>query len=164
MEVFEMLPEGTLAELINDRIFMSPSPLYAHQKTSMELLFSILKFIKKNDLGICLAAPIDIFFDEKNVLQPDIVFIANENLSIIKDNKIQGSPDLIVEILSEGNKDHDHETKKEVYEKFGIREYFIVDPETKETLTYYLQNKKFEKQSSQNRIITSKFLNNSFSF
>lgn len=164
MEVFMTLPEGTLAELINDRIYMSPSPFYSHQNISAELAMQIRYYVKQNNLGICIAAPIDIFFDDKNVLQPDIVFIAKENMSIIKDNRIKGSPDLIIEILSPGNKNHDLEIKRDIYEKFGIKEYFIVEPETKETITYYMQNKKFEKQPSTKEIITSNLLNNSFSF
>lgn len=164
IEVFMMLPEGTLAELINDSIYMSPSPFYSHQNISAELAMQIRYYVKQNNLGICIAAPIDIFFDDKNVLQPDIIFIAKENMSIIKDNRIKGSPDLIIEILSPGNKNHDLEIKKDIYEKFGIKEYFIVEPETKETITWYMQNKKFVKQPSVKGMITAKLLNNSFPF
>ncbi len=164
IEVFEMLPEGTLAELIDDKIYMSPSPKYIHQEILGELYTQIRLHVKKNKLGACIISPIDVFFDEENVMQPDIVFIAKDNLSIIKENKIKGSPDLIIEVLSPGNETHDTEVKKYVYEKFGINEYYIVDPETKETITYYLQNKNFQKQPSEKGKITSALLNQSFSF
>lgn len=164
MEVFMMLPEGTLAELINDTVFMSPAPDFLHQTISLELAVQISNHSKKNNLGMCVTAPMDVFFDSKNALQPDILFIATDNLGIIKDGKIKGSPDLIVEILSPGNKRHDTEKKKSIYEKFAVKEYFIVDPETKETITWYLTKEKYVKQTSAKGKIKSKLLKKTFSF
>jgi Uma2 family endonuclease len=60
-------------------------------------------------------------------------------MGIVNDNRIKGSPGLIIEILSPGNKKHDTE-KKVAYEKFGVKEYFVVDPETKETITWHFVN------------------------
>ncbi|MDQ3683898.1 MAG: Uma2 family endonuclease [Bacteroidota bacterium] len=164
IEVFEMLPEGTLAELIYDKIYMSPSPLYSHQQIAGELFTQIMLFVKEKQAGVCIISPIDIFLDDKNVLQPDIVFISKEKMYIIKDNRIKGCPDLIVEILSPGNEHHDKEIKKEVYEKFGVKEYFIVNPKTKETIAYFLENNKYVEQTSSTGVIVSQILNNSFSF
>ncbi|MES1218328.1 MAG: Uma2 family endonuclease [Bacteroidota bacterium] len=164
MEVFMMLPEGTLAELINDRIYMSPAPNYSHQDLSGELYTQLRTFIKKNNLGNCISAPVDVFFDDRNVLQPDILFIATENMGIIKGGKVKGCPDMIIEILSPGNKDHDKVIKKAAYEKFGVKEYFIVDPENKETITWYLTGKKYAKQVSVKGKIKSKLLKKIFSF
>lgn len=164
MEVFMMLPEGTLAELINDTVFMSPAPDFLHQTISLELAVQISNHSKKNNLGVCVTAPMDVFFDGKNVLQPDLLFIATDNLGIIKDGKIKGSPDLIVEILSPGNKRHDTEKKKAIYEKFGVKEYFIVDPETKEIITWYLTKEKYVKQPGVKAKLKSKLLRKTFSF
>jgi Uma2 family endonuclease len=164
MEVFMMLPEGTLAELINDTIFMSPAPNYYHQSISLNLAAQINIHIQKNNLGECVTAPMDVFFDNKNVLQPDIILIAADNLSIVQNGKIKGTPDLIIEIVSPGNKKHDTETKKSIYEKFGATEYFIVDPETKDTITWYLADKKYTKQPSVKGKIKSKLLKKTFAF
>jgi Uma2 family endonuclease len=164
MEVFMMLPEGTLAELINDTIYMSPTPNYYHQSTSLQLATQINLHIQKNNLGECVTAPMDVFFDHKNVLQPDIIFISASNLSIIQNGKLKGCPDLIIEIISPGNKKHDTEKKKALYEQFGVKEYFIVDPETKETITWYLTDKKYTKQLSTKGKIKSKLLKKTFSF
>jgi Uma2 family endonuclease len=163
MEVFMMLPEGTWAELINDVIYMSPTPNYKHQKLSAALIAEIYVHAKKNESGTCLAT-IDVFFDGKNVFQPDILFITKENMGIIQNGKIKGSPDLIIEILSPGNKKHDTEKKKTVYEKFGVKEYFIIDPESKTTITYYLTGKKYSRQRSLKSKITSKLLKKTFTF
>lgn len=78
--------------------------------------------------GIVLSAPLDVHLDKENVIQPDIIFICNDNLSIIKDQKIQGAPDLLVEILSPSTGGRDKVMKKELYERFGVREYWVVDP------------------------------------
>jgi Uma2 family endonuclease len=164
MEVYMMLPEGTLAELINDIIYMSPTPDFYHQELSFELSFQLGKHVKENDSGKIVVAPMDVFFDQKNVLQPDILFITKENLSIVKSGKIKGSPDLIIEILSPGNKKHDTEIKKAVYEKFSVKEYFVVDPETKEVITWYLTKNKFVKQLSAKGKVKSKLLKKTFSF
>ena len=164
MEVFMMLPEGTLAELINDTIYMAPAPGYEHQKVILDLAFQMHGYIEKNKIGTCVLAPIDVFFDNKNVLQPDILFISKQNMGIIKSGKIKGTPDIIIEILSPGNKKPDTEKKKVVYEKFGVKEYFTADPETKETITWYLTRNKFVKQVSAKGKLKSKLLRKTFSF
>jgi Uma2 family endonuclease len=163
MEVFMMLPEGTLAELINDTIYMSPAPNYDHQDLISELLMQIRAHVKENQLGSCVTTA-DVFFDEKNVFEPDILFISKANLDIIQEKKIKGCPDLIIEILSPGNKDHDKVKKKAVYEKFGVKEYFIIDPDNKETITWYLSGTKYAKQLSVKGKMKSKLLKKTFSF
>ncbi|MCA6433333.1 MAG: Uma2 family endonuclease, partial [Cytophagales bacterium] len=82
MEVFKMLPEGTLAELINGQIYMSPTPTNLHQRISRKLEIKLNEFIDRNFLGEIFHAPLDIYFDsEANAVQPDIIFISKENAS-----------------------------------------------------------------------------------
>jgi Uma2 family endonuclease len=165
MEVFMMLPEGTLAELINDAVYMSPSPNYHHQDILSELVMIIRFHVKKYRLGSCLVAPMDVFLDNKNAVQPDILVILATNMVILTDDgKIKGAPDFIIEILSPGNKKHDTEKKKVVYERFGVKEYFIIDPDNKEPISYYLVNNKFVKQESLKGKIKSKLLKKTFTF
>ena len=135
MEVFEMLPEGTLAEVINNVLYMSPAPTFEHQDLLGDLFVKIRTHVMINDLGKCVSAPVDIYLGNKNAVQPDIIFIATDNLNIIKDGKVKGVPDLIVEVLS-GNKKHDLQTKKTLYEEFGVKEFFIVNKDMKEVVTY----------------------------
>ena len=142
MEVYKMLPEGTLAELINGQIFMSPTPTNLHQRISRKLLIKLSEFVEKRSLGEVFDAPLDIYLDNyKNSVQPDIIFISKDNPSQPLDHiPYHGIPDLLIEILSPSNDDHDLITKKELYEKFGVKEYWIVDPITKEVLVYQLLN------------------------
>lgn len=120
VELFEILPEGILCEVIENTLYMTPTPNFFHQELSGELQYAILNEIKKaNNSGKCVAAPTDVFLDDLNAYQPDIIFIAKENLKIIKEGKIRGAPDLIIEILSPGSVKHDKITKRIVYERIA---------------------------------------------
>lgn len=120
--------------------------------------------ITENDPGECVFAPIDVYLDDSNaIIQPDIIFIAKDHLSIIKNGKVKGAPDLIVEVFS-GNKKQDLQVKKNLYEAFGMREYFIINPEGKEVIFYYLNDDKFVLQESKAGKIKSKILQKQFHF
>jgi Uma2 family endonuclease len=141
MEVFQMLPEGTLAELINGSLYMSPAPTTNHQKIIRDLFLKIYEPVSKSSLGELLFSPCDVFLDEtSNAVQPDIIYVSKKRLSIIKEDAIHGVPDLLIEVLSAGNSNHDLVRKKELYQEFGVQEYWIVDPETKESIGFTLKN------------------------
>ncbi len=164
MEVYDMLPEGTLAELINNHLYMSPAPLFNHQDTSGEIFFQLRQFLKNK--GKVITAPFDVKLDERyNAVQPDIIVILKSNPNQInKEGKYIGVPDLLVEILSPGNKDYDLITKKELYEKFGVQEYWVVDPDTKLALGFSLNENHYQKISEEIGVIKSALLNANFSF
>ncbi len=125
---FAELPEGTLAQLLEGEIFMVPAPVPEHQRVSGKLFTRLLQYVERKNLGEIFFSPIDVFLDEHNVVQPDLVYISEEKRSIIGEKRIEGAPDWIAEILSEGNAYHDLKTKKKLYEKHGVAEYWIVDP------------------------------------
>jgi Uma2 family endonuclease len=164
VELFEMLPEGLNREVIHNKLYMSPAPPFEHQDLSAELTAQIRSFVKIKKLGSCVASPIDIFLDGNNAFQPDIIFIATKNLGIIKKEKVRGAPDLVIEIVSPGSKKNDYITKRGVYEKNGVKEYFIVDPLSKKTTAYFLIDGLFTKQSEKKGKLISKPLKKTFSF
>ena len=95
MEVFKILPEGTLCEVINGQLFMSPSPLTHHQIVVTDLLTDINLYCRKSKLARVFVAPYDVYLDEEeNAVQPDIVVVLKENKNIIKEH-IHGVPDII---------------------------------------------------------------------
>src|SRR5689334_15364090 len=102
MEVYKSLPEGTLAELIEGTLYMSPSGNTFHQRISRKLTSSFEKFLEQNPAtGEFFVAAYDVYLDEESTaVQPDLIFVLSENSSIIKDDCIHGVPDLLVEILS----------------------------------------------------------------
>ena len=139
-EVYEMLPEGTLAELIDNQIYMSPAPFSSHQKLLLKLANKLVEIVENVNLGEVIIAPFDVKLEAaRNAVQPDITVILKSNAQQIVEGRYVGIPDLVVEILSPGNKEHDLITKKDLYEKFGVQEYWIVDPETKLALGYTLK-------------------------
>lgn len=135
------LPEGSPYQLIEGELVMSPSPSSYHQIILWNLGFMISDYIRKQKLGIVLYSPIDVYLDYKNAYQPDIIFISNDNRGIIKKHGIDGSPDLAIEILSPSNSYHNVKVKKEIYERSGVKEYLIVDPETKSIEVFRIAEK-----------------------
>lgn len=164
MEVYKMLPEGTLAELIDGILYMSPSPVDKHQRIITRLISQIFSYCEQHNLGEVFTAPFDVYLDEHaNAVQPDILFIAKANLSIIQGH-VHGVPDLIIEILSEGNPTHDTKRKKDLYEKFRVKEYWIIDPETRQATGYTFAEGVFKTLPSSSGQLVSPLLGETFSF
>lgn len=145
MEVYKTLPVGTLAELIDNIIYMSPSPISKHQVILNKINVQVYNHLEKNNTGIVYMSPLDVYLDEKsNAVQPDLSVVLFEGkANVDEDGYIHGAPDLIVEVLSPGNSKYDLVKKKELYEHFGVKEYWIVDPETKQTRGFQLQKGKY---------------------
>lgn len=123
------MPSGNRYELVEGDIRMTPSPSVFHQRISRRIEKVLLEWVERHELGEVLHAPIDVVLSEHNVVQPDILYVARERLGIIKEANIQGAPDLVVEILSPSTAEWDRVTKRRVYARFGVREFWIVDPE-----------------------------------
>lgn len=164
MEVYKSLPEGTLAELINGVIYMSPSPVSPHQRIVTMLSARMALFVEDNSLGEVYVAPFDVYLDEhSSAVQPDIVFVAKENLSIIKGH-IHGVPDLVVEVLSGGNQSPDLVKKKGLYQRFGIKEYWIIDADAKEAVGFEYSSGMYHEFACNIGKVTSRLLQQAFEF
>jgi Uma2 family endonuclease len=164
LEVWETLPEGTLYQLINNKLIMSPGPNILHQEVLNEINIEISIYLRKDNIGKVLIAPLDVHFSKQNILQPDIVFIKNENIHKIKSRGLFGSPDLIIEILSPFTSKYDWEEKKIVYEKYVVPEYFIVDPITKLVDSFFLKDRVYQVQKRIIGKINSKILGTKIPF
>ncbi len=121
------LEEGTLCELINGIIEMSPAPLIIHQIILKNLSKKIDDRIQESNKGLLLPAPVDLIIDEKNVVQPDLLFISLENIPKIRDKYIDFPPDIVIEIISPSSVVRDRYGKKELYQKMKIQEYWMLD-------------------------------------
>jgi len=137
------LPEGTLAELIEGEIIMSPSPRPRHQRISGNLYRALFKYLEGTSLGKVFQAPMDVHLTTGDVFQPDVLAILAANFSIIQD-WIRGAPDLVLEILSPENSVRDRFVKRERYAKGGVKEYWIVDDESKSVEVLRLREGKYE--------------------
>ncbi|MCF0073095.1 Uma2 family endonuclease [Dyadobacter sp. CY261] len=118
-----------LTQIINGEEVMSPSPKKPHQSASSRLLRILMNYVEDHGLGEIFHAPFDVIFEENfNVLQPDILFVSNANRDIVRD-WVRGAPDLVIEIVSPGSKKMDTVIKKEIFERYGVQECWIVYPE-----------------------------------
>ncbi len=106
----------------------------------------------------------DVYLGKRNIYQPDILFISKEKMDIIKDGKIKGAPDLIIEILSPSTAKFDMEDKKAVYEQYGVNEYWIVEPESKAVSGFTLTNQEYTELESAKESIKSVLLNLTINF
>src|SRR5438093_13342515 len=125
------LPEDRRYEIVDGDLFMVPAPSPYHQKVSLKLEHLLYDHVTSRKLGEIFHAPCDLLVSEIDIVQPDIFYISNGRLSIIKERNIQGAPDLIVEILSPGTEKRDRGIKQKLYACAGVKEYWIVDTEAR---------------------------------
>ncbi len=141
------IPDGdtSIYELINGIIMRRSSPHSEHQIAQSNIFLSMGSFVRDNSLGRVLAAPLDVVFSDNNSVQPDLLFIKKDSEKIIeRGGPVWGcSPNLIVEIISKGTAQHDRKTKKKLYEKFGVKEYWIVDPKSETVEVFVLENSQY---------------------
>ncbi len=116
-------------ELINGELIEMPSPTVPHQRLSRKVGTRLDIFVDSGSLGEIFYAPIDVVLSNNDVVQPDLVFVSNERTHIIEHRNIQGAPDLVVEIRSPSTPGHDEVTKRALYERYGIPEYWMADPQ-----------------------------------
>lgn len=141
---YMMLEEGAPFQLVNHDLIMSPSANAFHQRLSFKLSLIIGSyFTEKNSTGEWLFAPMDVKFDEGNIFQPDILFIVEERRAELVKNIVEGAPDLVIELLSPSNAYYDLRQKKDVYEKYGVKEYIIFDPISQNAEIHSLEKGKY---------------------
>jgi Uma2 family endonuclease len=109
-------------------------------------------------------APFDVYFDNKNVFQPDIILVLNENLSHLKENGYYVAPDSAIEILSPRTNKYDPEDKMEVYAKYGVKEYWVTDPHEKRAIGNWLVNDEYHSFTEAIGVLNSQLLNKKFKF
>lgn len=164
MDVFKNLPEGTLTQLIENKLIMSPAPLDVHQEVIGEIFLSIAAYVKRHRLGKVRIAPYDVYLDAENAFQPDIVFVSNERLHTIKKNGLHGAPDLVIEVLSLATGRYDEKEKKKVYERCGVKEYWIINPADKAVQGFQLVDKAFRELPATEGVICSVLLRTALHF
>jgi Uma2 family endonuclease len=142
---YQTLPDdGQRYEIIEGELLMSPAPKTIHQRISRNLLIYLSNYINQHDIGEIFYAPCDVVLSMTDVVQPDLLFVGKERSHIITENNIIEAPDLVIEILSESTETIDHTRKKSLYEKHGVKEYWIINPSEKAIEQFVLRDKSFE--------------------
>jgi len=121
--------DGKRHEIIEGDHYVTPAPRTKHHRVSGRLFVALSGFAASRRLGEVFAAPFDVVLSDENVVQPDLLFVSTARAAIVTEDNVQGAPDIIVEILSESSRKKDEVTKRKIYERFGVQEYWIVDPE-----------------------------------
>lgn len=134
--------DGKRYEILEGEIFVSPSPMTKHQRISRNLLTILHRHVAQHKLGEVFSAPMDVVLSEINVVQPDLLFVSHARKKIITEKNIQGAPDLIIEILSETSAEQDRTTKKQIYARHGVKEYWLIDPDHGTVEVYKLDTKR----------------------
>jgi Uma2 family endonuclease len=137
-DLAEMPDDGRRYEVLGGELIVSPAPSTRHQWVSVELTAQIRSFARRKQLGLVFSAPLDVRLGRHDIVQPDIVFILNEHLHILQAWGIEGSPDLLVEIVSPSSRLNDRIRKSAIYADQGVPEYWIVDLDTRTILTQQL--------------------------
>ncbi|HVT57086.1 MAG TPA: Uma2 family endonuclease [Thermoanaerobaculia bacterium] len=141
------LPEDCLRhELIDGEHFMSPSPSVQHQSIVLNLGSTLLGFVRARRLGRVFVAPLDVLFSSFDVVEPDVLYVASEGADRVQERFIAGAPDLVVEVLSKSTRGLDKIKKRRLYEKSGVREYWIVDPAAETVEIYRAAGGRFIRQ------------------
>ena len=127
-EDYALIPEdGQRHEIIDGEHYVSPAPLLSHQRLAFLFTLRVGGFVETNRLGLFFFAPADVLLSIHDIVQPDLFFISNERAAIAGEKNVQGAPDLVIEILSKGTRRLDKGPKLEAYERYGIREYWMID-------------------------------------
>jgi len=125
----ERAPEdGRRYELYDGEVFVVPSPLPKHQVVALRIVEMVSEYVRQHG-GFCVTSPIDIVFSEYDVLQPDVIFFSPARAHLVDINHvIRHAPDLCVEVLSPSTAPTDRGKKMQMFARYGVREYWIVDP------------------------------------
>ena len=121
--------DGRRHEIIDGDHYVNPAPSTYHQTVSRRLQHQLYMQIELTGQGVVYNAPVDVQLTDHDIVQPDLVVVLTSRMQMITPTKIKGVPDLLVEILSPSTASNDATLKKQLYERVGVAEYWIVDPD-----------------------------------
>ena len=128
-----MPEDGNRYEAIDGEMYVTPAPKTSHQAVSMNLTIGLFRLLVEPGHGRLFYAPVGVeFVDTEEGVQPDLVFVSTARLRIVREDTIQGAPDLVIEILFPSTARRDRGIKRQLYRRQGVPEYWIVDIEAKQ--------------------------------
>ncbi len=141
--IAEMAETNQPHELWDGELIMAPAPFFSHQKIALRFYRTLDDWVTPRDLGEVVASPIDMVLSPHRAVQPDVAFIAKERLNIIQ-RVIMGPVDLAAEVISLGGRNRDRIEKRDLYEQYGVKEYWIIDPEPQTVEVLHMVNSRYE--------------------
>jgi len=122
------LPDGVRAELVGGELYVTPSPSLDHQEVVLTLGSALRDHARERGAGTVAIAPVDVHLPSGDVVQPDVLFVAREGSARLR-TWVYGVPDLLIEVVSPTHAERDRDLKRRLYERNGVPEYWIVDPQ-----------------------------------
>jgi Uma2 family endonuclease len=126
-DIWDAPDNGKKYEVIDGDLYVSPAPVWKHQRQLNRLNVRVAVWVERHDLGDVVTAPTGVVLDDENGLQPDLVFVSHDRAHIITENDIEGAPDLVVEVLSPSTEARDRGLKLRRYAASGVPHYWILD-------------------------------------
>jgi Uma2 family endonuclease len=120
--------DGQRHELIDGEHYVTPSPNVRHQELLLRLVRAIDKYQETHPVGRLFFAPLDVVLGTSSVVEPDLLLVTDDQSHIVTTQHIRGAPALVVEVASIGTRRTDERAKRDLYDRVGVREYWIVDP------------------------------------
>ena len=136
--------DGLRYELHEGELSVTPAPGRTHQSVVIDLAAALHAHVRERRLGELYVAPFDVILSHVTVVQPDIVFVANERLHILAERGAEAAPTLAVEILSPSTRTIDRTTKLQLYARYRVPYYWIVDPAARAIDVYQLVGDAYE--------------------
>lgn len=122
------LPDEICAELIRGELYVTPSPRPRHQRVVTRLVREISRSLEQRGGGEAFVAPLDVHLPSGDIVQPDVIVVADAQAAIVRTDAVHGVPALLVEVLSSTHPERDRIVKLDLYAQNGVPEYWIVDP------------------------------------
>ena len=152
-EDFLLFPDdGKRHELIDGEHYVTPSPNTRHQGILGNLHWLIRSYLEQHLIGQVFFAPYDVVFSDFDVVEPDLLYLSNARAAeVLTPLHARGVPELVVEIASKGTRKRDETIKRRLYERVGVSEYWVVDPETDVVRVYRREREGFARPVEQSR-------------
>jgi Uma2 family endonuclease len=129
--------DGLRHEIIDGVHYVTPSPLVRHQVVVGRFYFAIEAHLRAHPgTGQVFLSPLDVVLSQYDIVEPDLLFVASDRHDILTTKNLQGAPSLVIEVLSKHTKSRDRRLKRDLYERTGVQEYWLVDPEKAEVSIY----------------------------
>src|SRR5580765_417622 len=150
---FVLFPDdGKRHELIDGEHYVTPSPNIGHQRILGHLHILIATWLESHTIGQVFLSPLDVVFTQFDVVEPDLVYCSNQRAAqILTPQNVQGVPELVVEIASPGTRRRDETVKRRLYERSGVSEYWMIDPEVDVVRVYRREAESFGRASELSR-------------
>ena len=147
---FLLFPDdGQRHELIDGEHCVTPSPNVKHQRVQINLVRALLSYLDTHPVGEIFCAPLDVVLSQHDVVEPDLFYLSHERAAkVLTSQHARGAPELVIEIASKGTRKRDDTIKRRLYERDGVSEYWVVDPEVDAIRVYRREGDRFGRPSS----------------